>query len=134
VVKQKSMKKSDIVLIALAFIASGAIVIYLFSSKIIEITSIKESDYLRAEEYSGIVVEKFINTKQHNYKTVIIEQNGESYTILFDFEMGGFYEFIEVGDSISKRKGTLDVQLIRKDLDTIVTMQIYNRWKRKNNL
>lgn len=128
------MKRIYIIFVVLLFLGIGSTVIYLFSSKVIEMTSGNASDYYIKDEYSGVVTKKFINTKQHNYRTVVIEQNGEEYTVLFCFEMGGLYEFIEVGDYLSTKEGTLDVHLKRKDLDTIVTMQIYERKKRHSNI
>ncbi len=47
--------------------------------------------------------------------------------------MGGLYEFIEVGDILSKKSGSLELNLKRKDLDTLIIMQIYNRRKKVKN-
>ncbi len=52
------------------------------------------------DEYSGDVINKFIDKKQHDYRTVVIKQENNEHTIIFSFVMRGLYEFIEVGDTL----------------------------------
>jgi len=127
------MKKAYIYLIIFIIILIGSVIIYLFTNKVLEITSIDPSDYYVKDEYSGDVINKFIDKKQHDYRTVVIKQENNEHTIIFSFVMGGLYEFIEVGDTLSKKSGTLDLRLKRKDLDTLITMQIYDRRKKNEN-
>ncbi|MEX0996973.1 MAG: hypothetical protein WDZ45_07985 [Flavobacteriaceae bacterium] len=124
------MNKKIIYLFVILSIAIGSIIIYLFTKKVIEITSGNPADYYIKDEYSGIVINKFIDKEQHDYRTVVIKQEDNEHTVIFSFVMGGLYEFIEKGDTLSKKSGTLDLQLKRKDLDTLITMQIYDRSKK----
>ncbi|PKP24250.1 MAG: hypothetical protein CVU03_13225 [Bacteroidetes bacterium HGW-Bacteroidetes-2] len=124
------MKKLNLIILVIFVFSIGFIIINLFSSKVNEIFQIHEKDFIFKEEYSGLVKQKYIDKEQHNFKTIIVKQKNKEYTILFDFVMGGLYEFIEVGDTLSKKSGTLDLRLKRKDLDTLITMQIYDRRKK----
>jgi len=121
------MKKVYIILFFVLIIFT--VIVFLFTKKALEFTSGNPSEYYSNDFYSGVVVKKFIDREQHNYRTIIIEQYDNEYTLIFSFVMGGLYEFIEVGDTLSKKSGTLDLRLNRKDLDTLITMQIYDRRK-----
>lgn len=86
------------------------------------------SHFYRRESYSGIVTDKFIDKENHNYHTLIIDNGEQIRRVTFDHEIGGFYEFVEVGDSIFKEPDTLDLRLVRKELDTLIRLNIYD-WK-----
>ncbi len=77
----------------------------------------------KIEEYEGLIVDKFIDRKEHNFKKVIINENNQQRVILFDIEISGLYDFLEIGDSIIKNKGELRVRVIRNELDTILKMK-----------
>jgi len=94
-----------------------------------ELLATNEEDFFIKTEFVGVVTQKYINKEQHNYETVIIVDDTIQHKILFDFVMEGLYEFIEVGDTLSKKSGTLDLRLKRKDLDTLITMKIFDRRK-----
>jgi hypothetical protein len=96
-------------------------------SRVNELIGINEEDFFLNVEFNGTVTQKYIDRNQHNYETVILENETLKQTILFDFVMGGLYEFIEVGDTLSKKSGSLDLRLKRRDLDTLIIMQIYDR-------
>lgn len=87
----------------------------------------KASEYYKEYTYSGLVTNKFIDSKQHNYQTVIIQNGEEKDILLLDFETSGLFDFIEVGDSIFKKKSSLKLRLIRSELDTIIEMQIFDK-------
>jgi len=75
------------------------------------------------EEYSGIIINKFIDREEHNFKKVIINENSSERVILLDIEQGGLFEFLNVGDSIIKTKGNLKVKVIRNNVDTLIEMK-----------
>lgn len=124
------MNKKVIYLFAFLSIAIGSIIIYLFTNKVMEMTSGNPADYYIDDEYSGVVINKFIDKEKHNYRTVIIKKEDKEHTVVFSFVMGGLYEFIEVGDTLFKKTGTLELHLKRKNLDTVIPMQIYDRSKK----
>lgn len=122
------MKKVYIIFIIICCLIIGSIIIYLFTKKVLEITSGDPSEYYRNDVYSGVVIKKFIDRQKHDYRTIIIEQDdNKEHVVIFSFVMEGLYEFIEVGDSLHKKSGTLDLRLKRKDLDTLITMKIFDR-------
>jgi|GEM_PF-4849082 len=86
----------------------------------------KASEYYAEYEYNGVVVEKFIDKQQHDYRTVILEVDGKREILLLDFETTGIFEFIKVGDTLIKQKKSLDLRLIRTEMDTIMKMEIYD--------
>lgn len=120
------MKKNYVILIV-SFVLISVTIVILFTNKVLEMTGGDPSEYYRNDIYSGVVIKKFINREQHNHRTLIIKQKDIEHVVLFNFVMEGLYEFIEVGDSLSKKSGSLDLRLKRKDLDTIITMQIFDR-------
>lgn len=121
------MKKVYVIFIIFCLLIIGSIIIYLFTKKVLELTGGDPSEYYRNDVYSGVVIKKFIDRQKHDYRTIIIEQENKEHTVIFSFVMGGLYEFIEVGDTLSKKSGTLDLRLKRKDLDTLIKMQIFDR-------
>ncbi len=123
------MKKVYLVFIIFCLLIIGSTIVFLFTKKVLEITGGDPSEYYRNDIYTGVVIKKFINREQHNHRTLIIKQKDKEHVVLFNFVMGGLYEFIEVGDTLSKKSGTLDLRLKRKDLDTLITMQIFDRRK-----
>lgn len=53
--------------------------------------------------------------------------------MIFSFVIDGLYDYIEKGDTLSKKSGTLDLRLKRKNLNTVINMRIYDRSKSKKN-
>ena len=81
------------------------------------------SDSYKDEEYSGKIIEKYIDRKEHNFKKVIIDGEYRERTILFNHETGGLYDFFRINDSVIKVRETLDIRIIREDCDTIIKMK-----------
>lgn len=124
------MKRVFIIFIVI-FVLIGTIIVFLFSKKVIELTSGDPSEYYRNDVYSGVVIKKFIDRQKHDYRTLVIEKDGKVHVVIFSFVTDGLYEFIEVGDTLHKKSGTLDLRLKRKDLDTLIKMQIFDRRKKR---
>ena len=64
--------------------------------------------------FNGIVTNKFINKKEHNYKTLILDGKR---TIWMNWDLSGLYEFIQTNDSIIKNKGSYEVKLYRNSIE-----------------
>jgi len=73
--------------------------------------------------FEGVVVEKFRDIDEHNFKKVILREDNASKTVLFNNETSGIYDFIEVGDSIIKEEGSLRIRLFRDSQDTVLVMR-----------
>jgi hypothetical protein len=85
---------------------------------------IKDS-YLK-ESYNGEVIDKYIDEDQHNYHKIILNEEGNQRTILMDWEKGGLFNIVQVGDTLQKKSDKLEVRLKRKNIDTIIKMLFYN--------
>lgn len=66
------------------------------------------------ETYSAIIVDKFIDKDQHNSKKIILKGDRENRTILFDIETSGVYYSLQVGDSIVKHSGSLEIMIYKE--------------------
>jgi len=65
---------------------------------------------------SGVVEKVFINTRNHNYKTVEIFNNNEtSLVVVLDRDYSGLFEYLIPGDSIYKNENNREVIIIRND-------------------
>ncbi len=120
------MKNKYVLVLVMFYLSVIFFLIYLFYIKVLELNDKKVNDVYREAQYSGYVIKKYIDSTQHNFKTIVLKEKKDVSSILFDFEIGGFYEFVQVGDSISKQSGALKIYLKRKDFDTIVNIQIYD--------
>lgn len=80
---------------------------------------------IRSERYSGIIIKKFIDKDQHNYKKVILKKDSKTQVILLDQEEGGLFEYLEKGDSISKKGGELILKIVREEKDSIYKLNYY---------
>lgn len=121
---------SKIIILTISIIVClflGGVVIYKFYEGVNKlIPNKKASEFYRDDNYSGIVSAKYIDSLRHNYRTIVVEGGNKTQKILFDHENGGFFEFVQIGDSLFKKRDTLDVRLKRKKLDTVIRMQIYD--------
>lgn len=82
------------------------------------------------ERYSGRTLKKFVDENQHYYHKVVLNSNGYndlSDVIYLDSQID-LFNFIEVGDSLIKKSGEMQVRIIREseNLDTIYQMQFNN--------
>ena len=80
----------------------------------------------RIESYSGIIKRKYVDKKQHGYKTIVIDENYIERSILLDYEKGGLYNYLQVGDSVIKKENSLKINVLRDNIDTIIKMKFTN--------
>jgi len=69
--------------------------------------------------YEGLVIEKFIDQKNHNKQTITLKKENRKFNITWTNELSGFYSKIENGDYLIKEKKELKVTLIRQDNTSI---------------
>ena len=77
----------------------------------------------KSDEYSGLIIEKYIDQDQHMYEKVILDKSPGTDVILLDWETSGFFDFLKIGDSISKDPSSLQVNVWRNDKDTIYNLE-----------
>ncbi|MDB4533291.1 hypothetical protein N9242_00345 [Vicingaceae bacterium] len=62
---------------------------------------------------NGIVVEKYIDNQNHLYETCVFKRDTNSQKFIFNLDDSGFFEYVEIGDSIYKKKGDSLFQVFR---------------------
>lgn len=87
----------------------------------------------RQEEFQGTIIKKFIDRNEHNFNKVIITEDQDIRTVLFDIETSGIYDYFEIGDSIIKEAGTLQIRVIRHDKDTVLKMKFVDLPDKSSN-
>jgi len=69
--------------------------------------------------FNGIVNDKIIDKKRHNYKTIILSVKYTLQKIILDSDKSGFYDYIKKGDSIIKESGSFEMKVFRNsEIDT----------------
>jgi hypothetical protein len=90
-------------------------------------------EQFRQTEWNGIVTDKYIDHPNHAFETIEIENDGQNKKIQnwILFQNGNFAK-IEIGDSIVKKRGLVNVKLFKseEELNLIVD---YGCDKTKNN-
>ena len=74
---------------------------------------------LKKRSFNGIVLNKYKDYNQHAYPAIKISSgNLYSKEYFFEGENSGCYNFVQIGDSLVKEKGSLVINLIRNGIDT----------------
>jgi hypothetical protein len=69
----------------------------------------------KREKFSGKIVKKYIDKKQHNYHMLVIQKKEGRDSTFYDTDSSGFYEFVEIGDSIIKIENSNEIKIVNKD-------------------
>ena len=85
----------------------------------------------KQRSFRGRVVKKFIHKEEHMDKTLVLEQrkNGISAKTneVFPFDHSGFYDYVELGDSLVKKEGDLFATVYREGAkDTVIYFKFKN--------
>lgn len=75
---------------------------------------IQQYEKERKRTYAGFVTDKFIDDKEHNYKTLILNKQ---QTIWMNWDVSGLFEFLEVNDNVVKDSGSYEVIVYRDSLE-----------------
>ncbi|MFX0558692.1 hypothetical protein ACOCEA_17980 [Maribacter sp. CXY002] len=77
--------------------------------------------------YDGLVVEKYIDAKDHNRNILIIENNlFEKNKTDFTFQSLRLFDFIKIGDTIFKERKSITLNIKRVGLDTLINLDFGN--------
>ena len=68
------------------------------------------------------MINKYIDSSQHSYPTLILQDDRGDHFKNLDliFDKGDLFDFLSVGDSIKKEKGTAMVTVINSKMDTTI--------------
>lgn len=77
--------------------------------------------------YEGIVTEKYIDKQNHAKPIIIIRHKifGNNKKD-FVFQSSRLFDFIKIGDTLTKKTESLKINLKRKNLDTIIKLDFDN--------
>ncbi|MBI3142048.1 MAG: hypothetical protein HYZ16_04410 [Bacteroidetes bacterium] len=71
--------------------------------------------------FEGVVEDKYRDRNAHLYPTIKLTNDRRRF-VFHSIEKSAFYDFVEQGDSLLKEKGSMDVRLIRSNIDTVITI------------
>ena len=84
--------------------------------------------YLSADKYNGTITEKFRDYKNHGSGTLMLKGNYNQKTKFYADNWSHLWELCNLGDSLFKKEGELNLNLIRiKEQDTILISFNQNR-------
>ncbi len=86
-------------------------------------------DYVHSvceSSFSGIVTNKLIDKKDHSEKKITIDKNGKKKIIMLTLQQNDLFNYISIGDTISKKKNSLLLILRNKTTDTILKFKFEN--------
>jgi hypothetical protein len=74
----------------------------------------------KSDTYDYLIINKYIDSNEHSYRTLVL-QSKEGYQFKstdWDFDKSNLFNYVSVGDSIKKEKGTAVVRVINRKVDT----------------
>lgn len=72
-------------------------------------------EQFKREKFSGKILKKYIDKKQHNYEMLVIKTKNGRDSTSFSTDASGFYDFVEVNDSIIKIENSNEIKIVNKD-------------------
>jgi len=118
------MKRRKIVLITLSAIATILIAIIVNYLKPSDRNYISNyGNQIKFQRYEGEVVKKYYEQKSKNYPSLLLRNRFGDQVVILAFDKSGVFDFVEVGDSIFKRYGSLELTVKRNDLKSKFTLQ-----------
>ena len=110
------MKRNWIKSIYIGLIIIGGILFFTYT---IEKQSSKLPQLFKGQvekEYIGIVSKKYIDQKNHNNKTLILDRSGVIMKTFWNADKSGFFEYVNESDSIVKNSGSEIINVYREGL------------------
>ena len=77
------------------------------------------SNYMLKRNINGVIKEKSIDEQEHYTKYVKVLQSDGSFELIKSVSYKGFWDYSNMGDSIIKKPGTLDLHVIKNGKDSV---------------
>jgi hypothetical protein len=74
----------------------------------------------KREKFSGRIEKKYIDKKEHNYKMLVISKDNGRDSSSYNNERSGFWDFVQINDSIIKKENSFEIYIIKKDTSFII--------------
>ncbi|GAB3830417.1 hypothetical protein [Pontibacter rugosus] len=109
--------KGTIVWLILGAVGYISVELMIFNSdKITNYSLCDDEETVRAQFWSGVIDSKYLDSLNHNYKTLRItgELNShyKTYLLILTNDESGLYEYISEGDSILKQLDSLKAKVV----------------------
>ncbi|MHA7131899.1 hypothetical protein [Algoriphagus namhaensis] len=103
----------------IALIVLGGIIYFIYVSdtpiNLVQKSLCKTEEMAKAEIINGMVVNKTLDTDNHNYRTVIYKDGDRvRRTYIFDLDLNEGFEIVKIGDSIIKESGVLEITIVNQ--------------------
>jgi hypothetical protein len=71
---------------------------------------------IKSKNVNGKIIAKYIDIENHSYKMIkLIRSNGQKVKLDFSFDKSGFYDYIEIDDTLIKEQGSIEVRVKNKN-------------------
>jgi hypothetical protein len=87
------------------------VAMFYYAEKVRYPLCLKRTEKYRAIDFQGVVSDKY--TEFNHGKKVINIQSSDAVKFYRQTDHSGFYEFVQIGDSVTKKGGSLDVYVYR---------------------
>ncbi|WP_321515220.1 hypothetical protein [Marinifilum fragile] len=78
---------------------------------------------IRSTHLKGIIVDKYIDHNNHNYKIIKCRNfNNEEIVWFLNYDKSLFFEQVMIGDSIIKKQNSIKILIIRDDISKEYTL------------
>jgi hypothetical protein len=74
----------------------------------------------KKEKFSGRIEKKYIDKKEHNYKMLVISNDRGRDSSSYNNDRSGFWDFVQINDSVIKRENSFEIYIIKKDTSFII--------------
>jgi hypothetical protein len=120
------MKKSEFIIISSVI---GIILFFAFLIRIIpkiptESMCTAKKEALRLSIHGGILIKKYRDAPNHNYKTIRYRiNNEETESLVFVLEESGCYDYLLEGDTLFKKENEVLFEVKRNGKDTVFILE-----------
>jgi hypothetical protein len=81
---------------------------------------VEKCEKFKREAFLGKIEMKYIDKKNHNYQMLVISKSNGRDSSLYDHERSGFWDFVQVNDSIEKKENSYEIYIINRDTTFIL--------------
>ncbi|HPR86325.1 MAG TPA: hypothetical protein PLG33_09740 [Prolixibacteraceae bacterium] len=72
-------------------------------------------------KFEGQIIKKYIDRKQHNYQMLVIQKKEGRDSTYYDTDSSGFWDFVEIGDSVIKIENSNEIKVVNKDTSFFIS-------------
>ncbi|TKG87742.1 hypothetical protein EYV94_28005 [Puteibacter caeruleilacunae] len=77
---------------------------------------------MRERSLNGLVTDKKIDVQNHSRPTIIIQQNESKIELDMLRDRSNFYNYVNIGDSITKPHGSIEIHVFSSKKDTLIRL------------